>query len=225
MTAKKKDRDTFDSKVLPTLQIPSPAKAEDWSVPDTGTHQLIDEDGDTPVNMQALTPGEVAKLTVEADVRQRARVKSTAQDVAAVRETTEATNIGVTTLRMETNHRFDHFEKKFEATDLKVTTVDSKVDVLGGHVLSLVKEVGPLTGQVGELVKAIDRSRQRDDVDFEIKAHVGKVKEITEIKDQGDAKKQKRALFYATWKQAIHVLLAVVSAGAIVLVTHYAEHC
>jgi hypothetical protein len=194
----------------------APVKERDWV--DTGAHDLIEEDEHTPVAVAIPTLGDIAKLEVEATQRVRARVKETNTDVKAVARTATLTNMTVDTLRTENNQRFDKVETS-------IAHVDSKVDILGGHVMTLVGSQGKLTGQVGELVKRIDRDNTREDIDFEVKAHVGKAEAIAEVKDKGAEKQQKRELFYATWKKTIQVVLAILGAGATVLITHFVEHC
>lgn len=204
---------------------------DDWTVPDTGTHHLVDEH--TPVRSAVpLTAGDIAKLEVEAVVRQRERVKETAQNVAAVRTTTEQTNVGVETLRTETKGHIDRIEGQVAKVDGKVDKVDAKVekaldkvDTLGEHVMSLVGSQGLLTGQVGELVKAIDSTRTRNDTTFVSDTQIHTVGKVIDLKDDADAKKQARGLKYTVLKKAAIVVVPVLATAAIALVTHLIEHC
>lgn len=148
-----------------------------------------------------------------AEQRMQRRIKETAGDV-------KDANAGITTLRIETKGHIDRIEAK-------VDSVETKVDRLGSHVLNLTAAVGPVVGQIPELVKSVDDLRGREHVKFTATVDLDRAQSIAEIEknraasvaeieDTASIRKNRRELKYK-------IALGLVS--SLFALTAILEHC
>lgn len=219
-----RDRDVFVRKEgTPAVRLPSEPSAQESWAGDTGTHDALPDD-DTPIGMPALE--------AQAEARLRSRVKETNNTVRDVSRITTTTSTSVDTLRLETKKDVARLEGKIGTVDQKVDKVDGKVDKLGekidGHqetMLTMVGAVGELKGAFTEMSKARDQKHQHEIITFGQQVTIDTAEKVAEIKDGGDAAKQKRSFKYKVGA----TLLKVLGAGAIVAVTaiatHFIERC
>lgn len=218
-----RDRDVFVPKratapygvpVVPAMNDAPKLGDQDWTTPDTGTHELAAA-RDTPSGLETLD--------AEAEFRLRNRVKETAVNTRAIKESSHATEMGVSTMRLEMLGHVDRLDKKIttvkEETKAEIGKVGSKVDTLTGHVVTALSSLNQFQGVV------VENQLEKQTITFEAHADVAANQQKLKDRDLADAQKQRRSFWYRIGALALKILGAGGVVAATAIATHYAERC
>lgn len=224
-----RDRDAYVSKTqtqprgIPIVK-PDGGGDQDWTTPDTGTHEIGRIASTKPERGDSTPIGDV-----EAERRQRQRVKETNANVKVIKENSETTTTGMIALKDEMNGHVERLDQSIVQVRAEVTAnrtetanLADKVEGLGGAVLGAVSSVNDAVSSLNEFQGVVVKTMtERSQTTYELKAHEQKL----EAKDAADAKKQARSFWYKVGAGALKILIAGGVVAATAIATHYAERC
>ncbi len=227
-----------------TSQSPVISRGSMSSTPIEGIRSMPDFDAeqdtgvtstDTPVGLETINSEaelrlrnaatNLARLDAEAGLRLSSRVKATNERVESIKEVSEKTFVGVDTLRTEMVEHVSSLRSEIGGvrSDLGEfkTAVGSKIDELGGHVLSAMGSVNTAVVALNQFQGIVIEDKMETHREY---AAIDVNRTILADDAHADKKKLNRGVWYELGKKAGVVLLGLLGIVATAYITHRIEH-